>query len=806
MIRFDRIRARNMGVLRDVDIDLAAIPGTLVAVTGPNGSGKSTLLGLLAGALYREAPTRGSLVDLARSRDASLEVDLVNGQPWTVKHLVDGVSKKSEASAYDSAGSLATDSGKVRAFDAWASTALPRPEVFLSSVFLPQGSRGFLGLSPGEKKGVLLRVLGVERLEALAAQARESLTAARWKRDLVVGRMAEVGDADVEGALERAARAVARVEEAAAAVDAATAGVERAERERSDAAAEMARADDRERRRETLAKAMAAATARHADLERRAANNRALVARDGEIRAAAARVAEIGRELAVLAEEQRGHRREEEARAAARAAAGQRLASCQARERQAQVTVARAREQLDTLCHQVDGAERDLPAVARNAELAQRGVGALDAERSALRSRHVAGLGERLGSLRHALVEIVQFDDIDHRDTARLAIQADDAAELAAVEVPPRLADVERRLAAAEAAARGAEVEFARLERLAARRAEVDGLRGALAQAEADLAQATEERVRCDREIEALSVAGSGELHAARAAELADERRRLERAAQALPGLDAAAARIAELEPQIADAQTEVAAHVHALAELGPPVVVAPPDTSAVIRAKRALEDATRLHQEAIAARGAADVAAERAAWAAERLAELRAEAAVLADDVADWTRLAEDLGRDGLQAAEIDAAGPELTEFVNDLLRTCVGPRWTVTIETQRMSSDGKKLLEGLEVRVLDTERGREAPAETLSGGEAVLVGEAVSLAITMLACRRAGVRGATLIRDESGAALDPSAARAYVAMLRRAAQIVGARQVLVVSHSAEVVEMADARIVLDNGTAVVA
>jgi exonuclease SbcC len=160
---------------------------------------------------------------------------------------------------------------------------------------------------------------------------------------------------------------------------------------------------------------------------------------------------------------------------------------------------------------------------------------------------------------------------------------------------------------------------------------------------------------------------------------------------------------------------------------------------------------------------------------------------------------------RDGLQAAEVDAAGPELTELVNDLLRTCVGPRWTVTIETQKLSADGKKLLEGCEVRVLDTVAGREGAAETFSGGERVLLGEAVSLALSMLACRRAGLVGVTLVRDETGAALDPANGRAYVAMLRRAAELVGARQVLFVSHSPELAELADARIVVGGGTAVV-
>jgi ABC-type thiamine transport system ATPase subunit len=112
------------------------------------------------------------------------------------------------------------------------------------------------------------------------------------------------------------------------------------------------------------------------------------------------------------------------------------------------------------------------------------------------------------------------------------------------------------------------------------------------------------------------------------------------------------------------------------------------------------------------------------------------------------------------------------------------------------RLAADGKRQLEGCDVMVLDTVGGREAEGSTFSGGERVMIGEALSLALSMLACRRAGLERPTLVRDESGAALDPENARVYVAMLRRAAELVGADKVLFVSHDPEVQALADARI----------
>ena len=62
-------------------------------------------------------------------------------------------------------------------------------------------------------------------------------------------------------------------------------------------------------------------------------------------------------------------------------------------------------------------------------------------------------------------------------------------------------------------------------------------------------------------------------------------------------------------------------------------------------------------------------------------------------------------------------------------------------------------------------------------------------------------GQDGPTLVRDESGAALDPANGRADVAMLRKATGAIGADKCLFVSHSAQMQELADARIHIDGG-----
>jgi exonuclease SbcC len=266
-----------------------------------------------------------------------------------------------------------------------------------------------------------------------------------------------------------------------------------------------------------------------------------------------------------------------------------------------------------------------------------------------------------------------------------------------------------------------------------------------------------------------------------------------------------AEARIAELEMERAEVRTEEAqiAGERSAIVLPEPLGV----TLSVLEgeARTARENLSRsgvlrsLAEQDVATRQS-NVTAAR--LSAEKIVTLETERVAASDDAADWTLLGESLGRDGLQAILIDAAGPELTELVNDLLHTCHGPRFSMRIEASRTSADGKKVLDGCEVTVTDAKEGREAPGETFSGGEQAILNEALGLALTVLTCRRSGASRPTLIRDEPTAALDPENGLAYAAMLRRAASYVSAHKILFVTHQAAIAELADGRVDLDGRT----
>lgn len=804
-MRLEAIRLRNIGPFRDFSCDLSTLgDARLVAVTGANGAGKSTLLELaLPGALFRSCPTRGSLADLATARDALVEARVVNGRAWTIRHAIDAANGKAEAVVLDDAGVSVLPSTKVRAFDEWAAAHLPAPSVLLASSFAPQGSGGFLAAKASERKAVLLRALGVEHLEGLAQRAREYLRAARAEVD---GLEARLGDEQRRcGDPDQVAREVSALREAA---DGTAAAVAQARADLEDAQAAQAAhqiaaqaASAAKARRAELGSRRVARAAEVADAEQRIANNRAALADREGILAAAAGLEEARGELAAAqAEGAAAQRQRRDAEAeAARWQAQHRTASGQRDQVLARVS------RLDLALDETAAIERAVDALpSARAELERSRV-ALDAAERAIdgaRGERLSGAEWRLAGLRCGLDQIA-LGLGEARAVASAALADDDAAAREAEEAPRRLAALEASVAEWRAALRGAEAAVRELDTLAARAGRLEHDRAARTEALAEAARLEaamgESRAAVGDAAERARAAGAAEAAAADRSQAAE--RQVARLAP-LAARAAAAAhaeeRIAELSARLEAARGEVAAIDEELVRVAAQPVPPAPDVESARRRVSIAEAADRSAAQAVASGEARLVAALESAAAAAVLTEKLSAAR---DEVADWARLAADLGRDGVQALEIDAAGPELTALANDLLHSCVGPRWTVSIETTRASADGKSQLEGCEVRVLDTERGRDAEASTFSGGERVILGEAVSLALTMLACRRSGLQGVTLVRDESGAALDPDNGRAYVAMLRRAADLVGASRVLFVSHSPEVVAMADAQIDVSAG-----
>ena len=179
----------------------------------------------------------------------------------------------------------------------------------------------------------------------------------------------------------------------------------------------------------------------------------------------------------------------------------------------------------------------------------------------------------------------------------------------------------------------------------------------------------------------------------------------------------------------------------------------------------------------------------------------LVARLAPIEADLAEWRWLGRGLGREGVQALELDASGPRVSGLANELLADAYGPRFQIRFETQAAKADGKGVKETFDIIVVDTERGREGSGEDLSGGEKVIVGEALGLAVGLFHAQAAGVNLGTVIRDETVGALDPENGERYLAMLRAFLRVGRVHQLLYVAHNPELVQMADAVVYVENG-----
>jgi exonuclease SbcC len=235
---------------------------------------------------------------------------------------------------------------------------------------------------------------------------------------------------------------------------------------------------------------------------------------------------------------------------------------------------------------------------------------------------------------------------------------------------------------------------------------------------------------------------------------------------------------------------------------------VRPVDPGLLQAAQEAVDEAAAEREDAL--QEAADAAAQiaraeeqlRAAKEAQAKAEaLAARLAPIETDLAEWRWLGRGLGREGVQALELDASGPQVSSLANELLADAYGSRFQIRFETQAAKADGKGVKETFDVIVVDTERGREGSGEDLSGGEKVIVGEALGLAVGLFHAQAAGVNLGTVIRDETVGALDPENGERYLAMLRAFLRVGRVHQLLYVAHNPDLVQMADSVVYVENG-----
>lgn len=755
-------------------LDLRGLDEGLIAVVGANGEGKSTLLELPCAALFRQFPSRSDkeLVDYATERDSYLEAVLtVDTRRYRARVNLDGVKRASDAILEeigpDGNRRLLND-GKVTTYDAAVRERFPSLGLLLSSAFAAQNKKGsFVSLDKKGRKQLFAELLDLEPLQAMSDTARAAAGVVEQAR----GRLVAVRDLvaretgpDVTVFLEGLATALA------------------SDRVSTETRREVLRGqiDDLEARQALLGDPVAAyqaAAERVRTFETTLADRRTSRAAVDVRRTTAdlTHVAESGKvtgrltkALTEIDERLTNNRRLLDHKDAI-AHAVARLAEVDGELDVVQTQQQERRRQRGHEGEARDRVQRDLHA----AELATQLLARAKADRAILDTVPCGGAGEFAGCqfLTNAQTAAQQIADLTARaEHAELKVLA--------LQIAERLLFLDRQLETDDRSITKLRKERESLQVTAKRQTD-------LASAEARIQELETKRTDVQADAER-------DRHAA-AARLEAERVRLDGDQQIL---DTA---IAELDDELEFARGELAAKTvdhQRVTELLEALTAARADWDTVTKTLARLEAQTE------------DLARRRSELAAKRTEVTNVEGRLrqLEDELLDWHLLTKALARDGLPTLEIALAGPTVSAIATDLLLASFSGRFSLELVTQEAKADGKGLKEVFELKVMDNTRGGDArDLSDLSGGEQVIVDEALKNALAIYLNQRTTTPVRTCWRDETIGALDAENAPRYVAMLRRVRDIGGFSQIYFVSHNAEAAALADAQIHVGNGQAII-
>lgn len=223
------------------------------------------------------------------------------------------------------------------------------------------------------------------------------------------------------------------------------------------------------------------------------------------------------------------------------------------------------------------------------------------------------------------------------------------------------------------------------------------------------------------------------------------------------------------------------------------------PDRARLIAAQAALagaQTALRAQQTAVATAQAALHRAEVDVRAGEvregMLSAQKARLASLTGEHASWQLLARAFGRDGLVSMLIDEAGPTLAALANEILLDCYGPRFSLSIETQKTLANGT-LAESFDILVHDAEADEPKSLVYMSGGQRVWINEALSRAIALYLGQSSGLKCDALFSDEADGALDAERKQMFMAMMRKVADMGPYERTFFISQTPELHSKAD-------------
>ena len=165
-----------------------------------------------------------------------------------------------------------------------------------------------------------------------------------------------------------------------------------------------------------------------------------------------------------------------------------------------------------------------------------------------------------------------------------------------------------------------------------------------------------------------------------------------------------------------------------------------------------------------------------------------------------EWELVAKAFGKDGIQALELDALAPGISETANRILKSGYGDRFSISIETTRIGGSGKKTKQIEDFKIMVNDNGDVTNLENKSGGESVWIKRAIYDAFAVIRRRNTGFAFLTCFQDETDGALDASAKTAYCRMLEASHDAAKLRHTIIITHSNEVKAMIEQKIAMES------
>lgn len=165
--------------------------------------------------------------------------------------------------------------------------------------------------------------------------------------------------------------------------------------------------------------------------------------------------------------------------------------------------------------------------------------------------------------------------------------------------------------------------------------------------------------------------------------------------------------------------------------------------------------------------------------------------------NIKEYTIIEKAFGNNGIQALELDSAAPEISDITNSILRETYGDRFTLSFETQRDTTDGRRIDDFI-INVFDAKAGRLKPLDYLCSGESVWIKQALYYAFSVLRTRRTGFCFKTRFLDEADGSLDSESRIKYVKMINTAHKACNAKLTLMITHSQEVKDILEQKLEL--------